>query len=153
MDPWGNRGKWLQVQFPSYFSALTPVAQINVVTLPLVAKSSTANHSRPFQMWQFALLVWKKGGKKFLQTNWKKAVDLVRLDFHNVMTINHRNSPQFTFELPPLFLSVTQHMTQSWPSQQVLGGDPAQRMLYSSKACQCVECDSLVSIMVFTNYF
>lgn len=56
-----------------------------------------------------------------------------------------RNLPQFTFDLSPpllLFLSVAQDMTQSWPSQQVLGGDPAQRMLYNSKACQCVECVS-----------
>ncbi|XP_075870741.1 uncharacterized protein aff3 [Nelusetta ayraudi] len=29
---------------------------------------------------------------------------------------------------------ILQDMTQSWPSQQVLGGDPAQRMLYNTKA-------------------
>lgn len=128
------------------------MAQTNTVTLPLVAKSSTVNDTHP--SWLFAPHVWKKGGKKLPQTNWKiEAVDLGRPDFLGVTTINHRNFPGFTFDLSPplLFLSVAQDMTQSWPSQQVLGGDPAQRMLYNTKACQCVECVSLASILA--NHF
>lgn len=120
------------------------LAQSKAVTLPLVAKSRTVTDTRPCPSLAFELCKCeKREGKKLLQTNWKiKAVDLGRLDFLYITTINHRNFSQFTFDLstPLLFLSAAQDMTQSWASQQVLGGDPAQQMLYNSKACQCVEC-------------
>lgn len=124
------------------FLITDPVAQTKAVTLPLVAKSGTVNDTRPAPVWLLSFL----SVKMLLQTNWKvKAVDLEQLDFLFVATINHTNFPQFTFDLSTtlLFLSPAQDMTQSWPSQQVLGGDPAQQMLYNSKACHCVECVSL----------
>lgn len=63
--------------------------------------------------------------------------DLGCQEFLFVNTINHSGIPQFTFDLllPP---SIAQDMTQSWTSQQALGGDQAQRILYNSKVCLCV---------------
>lgn len=52
--------------------------------------------------------------------------------FTTSITVKSHNSP---LTLPP---SVAQDMTQSWPSQQALGGDWAQRILYNPKVCMCV---------------
>lgn len=53
-------------------------------------------------------------------------------------TINLSDISQFTFDPPPPHTFVAQDMTQSWPSQQALGGDQAQQILYNSKVCLCV---------------
>lgn len=62
--------------------------------------------------------------------------DLGCLEFLYVKTINHTGISQFTSDPAPP--SVAQDMTQSWTSQQALGGDQAQRILYNPKVCVCV---------------
>lgn len=56
---------------------------------------------------------------------------------------DHHSQWHLTIHLWP-FTSVTQDMTQSWPSQQALEGDQAQRILYNPKVCVLV-CFYLIS--------
>ena len=68
--------------------------------------------------------------------------DLRCRDVQHVSAINLSDISQFTFDPhpppTPLPTCVAQDMTQSWPSQQALGGDQAQQILYNSKVCLCV---------------
>lgn len=91
-----------------------------------------------------ALYVCKKGEKFALnQTEIKKVLmtDLGWLRFLYVKIITHNDISQFTFD--PC-TAVAQDMTQSWPSQQALGGDQAQRILYNPKVCGRVCCSAFI---------
>ena len=63
--------------------------------------------------------------------------------FRTSITVKSHSSPL------TLLPSVAQDMTQSWPSQQALGGDRAQRMLYNPKVLYvCVLCSVMLNLCI-----